>query len=112
MQTIGTALLELGMAAATPTALAIQAVDGVVDIYSDEGRAYDGPVFRQRDFLSQLSALVPSLRARVRRYSSSGALTTQTKKIDKRKQPELRASADAVVANLVAFIRYRRALPA
>lgn len=59
-------LLELGKADATPTSLAIQAIDGVVDIYSDEGRAYDGPVFRQRDFLSQLNALVPSLRARVR----------------------------------------------
>ena len=106
------ALLELGKADATPTSLAIQAIDGVVDIYSDEGRAYDGPVFRQRDFLSQLNALVPSLRARVCLCSSSAALTAQTKKIDKRKQPELRASADAVVANLIAFIRYRRALPA
>ena len=66
LQTIGSALLELGSSASTSTALAIQAIDGIVDIYSDEQRAYDAPVFRQRDFLSQLNALVPTLRARVR----------------------------------------------
>lgn len=41
---------------------------------------------------------------------ADGLLTTQAKKVDKRKLPELRFRMDAGVKNLRAFIKYRERL--
>ncbi|POV95493.1 hypothetical protein PSTT_16220 [Puccinia striiformis] len=80
-----------------PNGLLVGALDGVFDVYADETRDYDEPVFRQRGFLETIKAAVPTIQAIV-------------KKIDKRKDPALRQQAEAVQSNLSAFIDYRKSL--
>ncbi|KAI7940104.1 hypothetical protein MJO28_013756 [Puccinia striiformis f. sp. tritici] len=80
-----------------PNSLLVGALDGVFDVYADETRDYDEPVFRQRGFLETIKAAVPTIQAIV-------------KKIDKRKDPALRQQAEAVQSNLSAFIDYRKSL--
>jgi hypothetical protein len=46
-----------------PNSLLLGALDGMFDIYADETREYDGPVFRQRGFLDTLKAAVATLQA-------------------------------------------------
>jgi len=78
-----------------PISLFIGALDGLFDVYADETKEYDGPVFRQRGFLDTLKAALPTLQAIV-------------KMIDKRKDPALRQQAEEVQSNLAAFIEYRK----
>ncbi|PLW35493.1 hypothetical protein PCASD_12710 [Puccinia coronata f. sp. avenae] len=97
---IGDALIDIISRANTtacdvPNSLLLGALDGMFDIYADETREYDGPVFRQRGFLDTLKAAVATLQAIV-------------KKIDKRKEPALRQQAEEVQSNLTAFIEYRK----
>ncbi|KAA1082726.1 hypothetical protein PGT21_012202 [Puccinia graminis f. sp. tritici] len=80
-----------------PNSLLIGALDGIFDVYADETRAYDVPVFRQRGFLETIQAALPTIQAIV-------------KKIDKRKEPVLRQQAEEVQSNLSAFIDYRKKL--
>lgn len=80
-----------------PKSLLIGALDGVFDLYADETRLYDQPVFQQRKFLETLLAVVPNFQ-------------TIVKKIDKRKDPNLRQQAEEVHSNLLAFIEYRKGL--
>ncbi|KAL8276569.1 hypothetical protein RQP46_011059 [Phenoliferia psychrophenolica] len=100
-ETIGRFLLSLlpsGKAASplapTPEVL-LQAIDSLIDLYSDEDSPVDVPVFRNLGFLERLDDAVPGVRA-------------ATKRIDKKKFPELRARADGALENLVAFVQYRR----
>lgn len=71
-------------------------VNAIIDIYADETRPYD-TVFKQGGYLAQLTAAVGGVRATV-------------KKIDKKKERELRGRGEEAVENLVAFIKYRRGL--
>ncbi|WAQ84680.1 hypothetical protein PtA15_5A253 [Puccinia triticina] len=80
-----------------PNSLLIGALDGMFDVYADETREYDEPVFRQRGFLDTIKAALPMVQAIV-------------KKIDKRKDPALRQQAEEVQSNLSAFIDYRKSL--
>ncbi|KAG0152349.1 hypothetical protein CROQUDRAFT_85422 [Cronartium quercuum f. sp. fusiforme G11] len=102
-QMIGSAFMELiSKATAAETVglsrlVAIHALDAIFDVYADEQREYDALVFRQGQFLDQLSAVIPTIKSIV-------------KTIDKRKEPELRKLAENVQTNLVAFVDYRRSL--
>ncbi|BGP46950.1 hypothetical protein JCM10450v2_002802 [Rhodotorula kratochvilovae] len=80
--------------AATPDIL-LQAIDSFIDLYADEEREYDAPVFRQTGMLQTLEAAVAGVRAAI-------------KKVDRNKFPELRARADGALENLVAFVQYRK----
>ncbi|BEJ10886.1 hypothetical protein CspHIS471_0103080 [Cutaneotrichosporon sp. HIS471] len=72
-------------------------LNAVIDIYADEGREYDQPVFVANNMVGALTNIV----ARVR---------SESRKIDRRKTPLLRARAEEAYENLVAFIKYRRSL--
>lgn len=93
---IGTWLIQTLQTQIT-TELAVALLNAVIDTYADETREYDQPVFVAGNFTQQLAGLVARLRAEVR-------------KVDKRKNPELRLRADEAYENLVAFIKYRRSL--
>jgi hypothetical protein len=94
------------------------------DVYADETRAYDVPVFRQRGFLETVQAALPTIQAIVSvslwknikkdRWVSCWYAVRygihQVKKIDKRKDPALRQQAEEVQSNLSAFIDYRKKL--
>ncbi|GAA6052018.1 hypothetical protein JCM3770_002323 [Rhodotorula araucariae] len=80
--------------AATPDIL-LQAIDSFIDLYADEEREYDVPVFRNGGMLQTLEACVAGVRAAI-------------KKVDRNKFPELRARADGALENLVAFVQYRK----
>ncbi|OWT35607.1 hypothetical protein C362_06798 [Cryptococcus neoformans Bt1] len=74
----------------------ISLLNAIIDIYSDETRSYDS-VFVENGYLQVLSGIVGKVRAEV-------------KKIDKRRERDLRVRGDEVYENLVAFIKYRRSL--
>ncbi|KAL0242116.1 hypothetical protein I308_105745 [Cryptococcus tetragattii IND107] len=74
----------------------VSLLNAVIDIYSDETRSYDS-VFVEKGYLQVLSGIVGKVRAEV-------------KKIDKRRERNLRTRGDEVYENLVAFIKYRRSL--
>ncbi|GAA5858433.1 hypothetical protein JCM1840_001202 [Sporobolomyces johnsonii] len=78
----------------TPDAL-LQVIDSFIDLYADEERDYDTPVFREGGMLPVLEASVAGVRAAI-------------KKIDRKKFPELRGRADGALENLVAFVGYRK----
>ncbi|GAA6008534.1 hypothetical protein JCM10207_007147 [Rhodosporidiobolus poonsookiae] len=81
-------------AASTPDVL-LQAIDSLIDLYADEERAYDVPVFREGGMLEGLEGAVGGVRAAI-------------KKIDRKKFPDLRHRADGALENLVAFVQYRK----
>ncbi|GAA5861364.1 hypothetical protein JCM8547_006106 [Rhodosporidiobolus lusitaniae] len=81
-------------AASTPDIL-LQAIDSFIDLYADEEREYDVPVFRGGGLLEGVEERVKGVRAAI-------------KKIDRNKFPDLRARADGALENLVAFAGYRR----
>ncbi|GAA5900210.1 hypothetical protein JCM6882_002275 [Rhodosporidiobolus microsporus] len=83
-----------GQVAGTPDIL-LQAIDSFIDLYADEEREYDVPVFREGGMLEELEARVGGVRAAI-------------KKIDRNKFPELRSRADGALENLVAFVGYRK----
>lgn len=74
----------------------ISLLNAIIDIYFDETRSYDS-VFVENGYLQVLSGIVGKVRAEV-------------KKIDKRRERDLRVRGDEVYENLVAFIKYRRSL--
>ncbi|GJN87628.1 hypothetical protein Rhopal_000583-T1 [Rhodotorula paludigena] len=80
--------------ASTPDIL-LQTIDSFIDLYADEEREYDAPVFRQGGMLPVLEASVAGVRATI-------------KKVDRNKFPELRSRADGALENLVAFVQYRK----
>ncbi|KAL7420131.1 hypothetical protein Q5752_005097 [Cryptotrichosporon argae] len=82
--------------AAAPVSDVVAVLNAVIDIYADEAREYD-VVFVQGGYLDQLAGVVAKVRAEVR-------------KIDRRRDAELRARAEEAYENLVAFIKYRRSL--
>jgi hypothetical protein len=83
--------------ASSSTEYAVALVNAVIDMYADETRDYDRPVFVAGNFATQLATLVARLR-------------TEVRKVDRRKNFELRARAEEAYENLVAFIKYRRSL--
>lgn len=136
-QTIGLFLLSLlPLNSKTPSPLnptpevLLQAIDSLIDLYSDEESLYDAAVFRAKGFLGRLESAVGGVRAAVSsRFASlierrnladflSSCLsatmihmissTPQTKKIDRKKFPELRSRADGALENLVGFVGYRK----
>ncbi|PWN52535.1 hypothetical protein IE53DRAFT_385013 [Violaceomyces palustris] len=75
----------------------VAALNGIFDMYADENSAWDVEVFRKGGFLNKLRDLVFVVKAATRR-------------IDRRKQLSLRASAEEAQDNLVAFVQYRQSL--
>lgn len=72
-QSIGLFLLSLlPLNAKTPSRLnptpevLLQAIDSLIDLYSDEDSPYDAPVFRAKGFLGRLENAVGGVRAAVR----------------------------------------------
>ena len=49
-----------------PLALLVQQLDSIFDLYADETRDFDAPVFRNKGFLPILKAAVGPLKALVR----------------------------------------------
>ncbi|KIR57936.1 hypothetical protein I314_06198 [Cryptococcus bacillisporus CA1873] len=91
--------LVQGLTSTSPSPSAemlVSLLNAVIDIYSDETRSYDS-VFVENCYLQVLSGIVGKVRAEV-------------KKIDKRRERNLRTRGDEVYENLVAFIKYRRSL--
>ncbi|GAA5982299.1 hypothetical protein JCM11641_002000 [Rhodosporidiobolus odoratus] len=80
--------------ASTPEIL-LQAIDSFIDLYADEEREYDVPVFREVGMLVELEGRIGGVRAAI-------------KKIDRNKFPDLRSRADGALENLVAFVGYRK----
>nr|XP_019011947.1 uncharacterized protein I206_02784 [Kwoniella pini CBS 10737]OCF50728.1 hypothetical protein I206_02784 [Kwoniella pini CBS 10737] len=97
-QVIGTWLLQLLTASSTLTPdILISVLNAIIDVYADETRPYDKPVFVAGGFLESLSGIVAKVRAEIKR-------------IDKRKNRQLRTQGEEAYENLVAFIKYRRSL--
>lgn len=69
---IGAFLLSLLPSGKTPSPLAptpevlLQAIDSLIDLYSDEESSYDAAVFRAKGFLERLESAVTGVRAAVR----------------------------------------------
>ncbi|EGG05262.1 uncharacterized protein MELLADRAFT_107758 [Melampsora larici-populina 98AG31] len=95
-QVIGMKLMEIISDSKTPL-LVIHALDGVLDLYSDETSSYDVKVFRDLKFLNRLIDLVPMIKNLV-------------KKIDKRKDFKFRSVAEDCLMNVLGFIEYRKGL--
>ncbi|KAF3904154.1 hypothetical protein AA313_de0205323 [Arthrobotrys entomopaga] len=72
----------------------IECLNGVYDVYADRDFDYDEEVFVKLGFLKYLRSFV-------------GRVRGMAKRIDKRKQLELRDSADEALLNLNAFIKYK-----
>jgi hypothetical protein len=96
-----------------PPDLLVSVLNAVIDIYADEGRGYDRPVFVDGGFLQALTPVVEVVRANVRlclHRTGSSANREQVRQINKRTEPALRAQAAEAYRNLIAFIQYRRNL--
>lgn len=74
----------------------IQTLSALIDIYSDENLPYDIN-FRQGNFVQRLVDSVEGVRKAVRA-------------IDRRKERDLKLRGEEMRDNLIAFIKYRRAL--
>ncbi|KAK6512066.1 hypothetical protein TWF481_000963 [Arthrobotrys musiformis] len=72
----------------------IECLNAVYDVYDDMDHDYDEEVFVKLGFLKYLKSFVGRLRA-------------MAKKVDRRKQFELRESADEALINLNEFIKYK-----
>ncbi|KAJ6262019.1 hypothetical protein Dda_2821 [Drechslerella dactyloides] len=72
----------------------VACLDAIYDVYADKEFDYDAAVFVQLGFLKYLRSFV-------------GRVKGMAKKIDKRKNPELRESVEEVLLNLNAFIKYK-----
>ncbi|KUI68801.1 Synchronized import protein 1 [Cytospora mali] len=83
----------------TPAADAVEALNQLMEIYSDETHACDKDVFFKDNFLKHLEDVLPKTR-------------TMAKTIDKRGQTsELRARVDEAKLNLGRFIQYKKTHP-
>ncbi|KAF3918095.1 hypothetical protein ABW21_db0207681 [Orbilia brochopaga] len=72
----------------------VACLDAIYDVYADKEFDYDEEVFVQLGFLRYLRSFV-------------GRVKGMIKRIDKRKNPELRESAEEALLNLNAFIKYK-----
>jgi hypothetical protein len=72
----------------------IEVMDAIMEIFADEEREYDTPVFVNGGILSLLKSTVPQLRKRV-------------KSIDARKETDLRERGDEVLTNFIEFLKYK-----
>ncbi|KAF3938141.1 hypothetical protein ABW19_dt0210193 [Dactylella cylindrospora] len=72
----------------------VECLNGIYDVYADAEFDYDEEVFVKLGFLKYLRSFV-------------GRVKGMAKRIDKRKQFELRESADEALLNLNAFIKYK-----
>ncbi|KAK6350254.1 hypothetical protein TWF696_006489 [Orbilia brochopaga] len=72
----------------------VACLDAIYDVYADKEFDYDEEVFVQLGFLKYLRSFV-------------GRVKGMVKRIDKRKNPELRQSAEEALLNLNAFIKYK-----
>lgn len=92
---IGQWLMRLLEDPSTGASQRFEAVDALFDIYSDAAYPYDEPVFVQEGMLDRLKDWVlPELRQAIR-------------KVDRRRQRELRARGDLALVNLREFIKYK-----
>ncbi|KUI56890.1 Synchronized import protein 1 [Cytospora mali] len=83
----------------TPAADAVEALNQLMEIYSDETHACDKDVFFKDNFLKHLEDVLPKTR-------------TMAKTIDKRgPTSELRARVDEAILNLGRFIQYKKTHP-
>lgn len=80
----------------TPIEPLLQALSGLIDIYSDETLPYDVN-FRQGKYDNLLAANIDAIRKAIRR-------------IDRKRERELKKRGEEVRDNLVAFVEYRRGL--
>jgi hypothetical protein len=94
----------------------VAALNAVFDVYSDERCVYD-QVFTTGGYLNALAGVVSKCKAMVSVDVSTHLYISlklfrlvQTRSVDKRKTPELRAQAEEAYENLVAFIKYRRSV--
>ncbi|TIB81695.1 ARM repeat-containing protein [Wallemia mellicola] len=81
----------------TTAEVAIAILNELFDIYADENSGYDVPVFRNDQFLNKLRAVVPLVR-------------TCARSVDRKFNPELRATIDEAYQNFLSFIRYRQSV--
>ena len=79
----------------TPAAVAVEAMNAIFDIYSDNSFAFDEPVFWGDGFYNHLEETLPKAKKMV-------------KSIDKRKFEELRARANDAVLNFTRFLKYKK----
>ncbi|ORY65324.1 uncharacterized protein BCR38DRAFT_391619 [Pseudomassariella vexata] len=79
----------------TPAANVVEALNQLFDIYGDERHACDREVFWKDGILKHFEESTPKVKA-------------MAKKIDKRKQTELRTRADEAALNLTRFIQYKQ----
>ncbi|WVR03702.1 hypothetical protein IAU60_000697 [Kwoniella sp. DSM 27419] len=95
-QAIASWLVQLATSVDAEISMVIAALNAIIDIYADETRSYDS-VFVQGDYLRALGGIVARVKGEI-------------KKIDRRKDRTLRTRGEEAYENLVAFIKYRRAL--
>jgi len=74
--------------------VAVEIMDGLMEIFADGEKVYDRPVFVEGQMLSALKQALPDLKKRI-------------KSIDTRKDPDLRDRADDVLSNFVDFLKYK-----
>ncbi|TVY83599.1 putative ARM-like repeat-containing protein [Lachnellula suecica] len=79
----------------TPAADAVEALNQLMDIYTDKNYDFDEPVFWGDGFYKHLEDIVPKARK-------------LAKSIDKRKFGELRARIDEAVLNTTRFLKYKK----
>lgn len=78
-----------------PAADAVEAMNQIMDIYSDKSYSYDEPVYWGDNLTKHLEDILPKAK-------------TLAKTIDKRKFNELRSRADEAIFNLGRFLMYKR----
>ena len=95
-RSIGGFLVGIVVAAPdTPTEPCVEALNAIFDVYGDGEFAYDEPVYVQGAFNKYLEESVQKVRTMIRR-------------IDKRKEPELRERAEEAGINLTKFVAYKK----
>jgi hypothetical protein len=72
----------------------IEIMDAIMEIFADGDREYDIPLFVEGGLLPHLKMALPRWRKRVR-------------KIDGRKEPDLRDRCDETLANFADFLKYK-----
>lgn len=78
-----------------PVPLLVRSLNAIFDIFGDKAYSYDTPVFVASNYLGRLQQQLPIARK-------------LAKRVDKKKEPELRAIIDEAVSNLGRFIEYKQ----
>jgi hypothetical protein len=89
------AILSSLPSTSVPAADAVEALNQIMDIYSDKSYEFDEPVFWGDGFYAHLEEVVSKARK-------------LAKSVDKRKFGELRARIDEAVLNIVRFLKYKK----